>query len=186
MPYRKIRTDLEIEQSIKFDQGMIIVLFRGSPQNPWPIYGYFSIRTFTQVLQFLAESLTEDQPECEMEYPVAPSRFTEELLDNYNNLHPGKQLPPKCLDNPALTLTINSSSKMTPQPPKDRFVDLDYNGESYWISSPPDQTDKQFQSVWVNPSPARWDKEVFSMLYDIYEFNRTEPAVPPPAVTIAK
>jgi hypothetical protein len=183
----QIQKDLELDESLKFDEGIILVLVRGDTENSWPLYGYFCLRNVTQVLQFLAESVN-DQPgyECEYEkeYYVPPSPLTEKLLKEYN------KLPAPCLDNPALTLTINSSPKMIGQLPKDRFVQADYKGESFWISCPWVQTGEQSQSEskikWDRPDPPRWDKEVFNMLYEIYQFNRTEPPVGPPSVTIAK
>jgi hypothetical protein len=189
----KIRKVFELDEYLKFDEGIILVLVRGDQENPWPICGFFSVRNVTQVLQFLAESLNE-QPgrECEYEkeYYVRPSPLTERFLEQYNKLTPINKLPPECLDNPALTLTINSSPKMIGQRPKDRFVEVDYKGESYSISCPWVQTGEPSQSKskieWDRPDPPRWDKEVFNMLYEMYQFNRTEPPVGPPSVTIAK
>ncbi|MCJ7664079.1 MAG: hypothetical protein MUO24_07530, partial [Desulfobacterales bacterium] len=96
-------------------------------------------------------------------------------------------LPLGCLDNPALTLTINSASEMTPPPSRDRLVDFDYNGKLFWVSSPRDQTAASSQPTgWDNPHPPRWDKEVFSMLYEIYQFNNLAPAVSPVSTSISK
>ncbi len=187
-----IQKDFELDDAAKFDEGMIIVLLRGyqdgqddREDNRWPIYGYFSLRNFRQVLQFLSENL-EYQIGYEREYDVAPSGFTTKLL---NEIDKKEKLPDRCLDNPALTLTI--TSKKTPS--RDRFVDVDYNGELFWISSPSDQPDASLQPTkpepvtpWEERHPGRWDKEVFSMLYEIFQFNRIEPAVSPPLISITK
>ncbi|MGO9315043.1 MAG: hypothetical protein ACLQDI_20210 [Syntrophobacteraceae bacterium] len=175
----EIQKDLELNDTLNFDEGVILVLVRGDRENRWPICGYFCLRNVTQVLQFLAESLN-DQHECEYEreYSVSPSPLTEKLLAS-------DELPFGCLDNPALTLTINSSPKMTGQLPKDRFIEVDYKGESFWISCPWIQRGAK-QSQWVRPDPLRWDKEVFNMLYEIYQFNRSESPVGPPSVSISK
>lgn len=172
-----IQKDLELNEEIKFGESIIIVLFRGDADNRWPIYGYFTVRNFRQVLQFLAESLIKDQPGYASEYKVAPSQFTNDLLGKTKKLQPG------CLDNPALTLTITSGTT----PPRDRLVDVDYNREIFWIPSPRDQTGAHRQpKEWDNPYPLRWDGEIFSMLYEIFQFNRTEPAVTVPTISISK
>ena len=93
------------------------------------------------------------------------------------------KLPDKCLADPALTLTIASGTT----PPRDRLVDVDYNQETFWIPSLLDQADAHQQSdKWVNPYPPRWNGEIFSMLYEIFEFNRTDQIVTTPAITISK
>jgi hypothetical protein len=182
----RIQKDISLKEAIKFEEGMIIVLLRGEQEgdqkNRWPIYGYFSLRNFKQVLQFLAESLN-NQPGYAKEYDVAPSRFTEELLKELSG--EDKKLQPRPLDNPALTLTINSDSEMTPPPPRDRLVEVDYNGK-FWISPPRDQRGIQQLREWDNPHPLRWDGEVFRMLYEIFQFNRTEPVVSTPTISILK
>jgi len=184
----KIRKkDFVLDEFTKYDQSMIIVLLRGDPQtNRWPIYGYFTLRNFRQVLHFLAESL-KDQLGYEKEYDILPSLFTTKMLDS---LELRLKLPYGCLDNPALTLTI-ASRKIPTILPGDRLVDVDYHGESFWISSPPDQSAASLQQPeqgrqWENLHPLRWDKEVFSMLYEIFQFNRVEPAVSPPSISISK
>jgi hypothetical protein len=180
-----IQRDFELDDAAKFDEGMILVLLRGDENNRWPMYGYFSLRNFRQVLHFLSENL-EYQIGYEREYDVPPSGFTTKLLDEIDK---EEKLPDRCLDNPGLTLTI--TSKKTPS--RDRFVDVDYNGELFWISSPPDQADASLQPTkpvpvtpWEERHPGRWDKEVFSMLYEIFQFNRVEPTVPPPLISITK
>jgi hypothetical protein len=187
-----IQKDFELDDAAKFEEGMIIVLFRGYQDGwddrkdyRWPIYGYFSLRNFRQVLQFLSENL-EYKIGYEREYDVAPSGFTSKLLDEIDKK---EKLPDRCLDNPSLTLTI--TSKKTPS--RDRFVDVDYNGELFWISSPSDQTDASLQPTkpvpvtpWEERHPERWDKEVFSMLYEVFQFNRIEPPVSPPLISITK
>jgi hypothetical protein len=166
----EIATQLELSDHIKLDQSVIIVLLRGSPNYQkanWPIYGLFRLRNFTQVLQFLAESLKR-QPGYRREYDVDLSPFTKALLAR-NNLKPGD------LDNPPLTLTVGSGNT----PPEDAVVNVRHSGESYWVSSAPDQT--------VAPSqPIRWDKQVFELLYDIFQMNRIEPSVSPTLVSIGK
>lgn len=172
-----IQKDLELNEEIKFGESIIIVLFRGDADNRWPIYGYFTVRNFRQVLQFLAESLVKDQPGYASEYKVAPSQFTKDLLSKTKKLQPG------CLDNPALTLTITSGTT----PPRDPLVDVDYNGQTFWIPSPRDQMGAHWLAKeWDNPYPLRWDGEIFSMLYETFEFNRTEPAVTIPSISISK
>jgi hypothetical protein len=177
---KRIQGDLGLDEAIKFDEGMIIVLLRGDDKNQWPIYGLFTLRNFRQTLQFLAESL-KDQRGYGREYDVAPSQFTTELLEK-------EKLQPRCLDNPPLTLAI--TSRMIPTiPPRDGVVDVDYKGELFWVSSSPGQTGAPPQPPerkWDNPHPPRWDKEVFSMLYEIFQFNRIEPAVSPPSISISK
>lgn len=154
---RRVQRDLELDESLKLGEAVIIVLVQGDQKNHWPIYGLFWLRNFREVLQFLGESL-KDQPGYAREYDVAPNRFTEEL-------GAGK------VYNPALTLTIMSETIPTVRP-RDRIVDVDYKGESFWISS--------------STGGQRWDKEVFSMLYEIFQFNRVEPAVSPPLISISK
>ena len=168
MLLKKIQEDLELNGEIALGENMIVVLLRGNTKNDgWPIYGYFTLRNFRVVLQFLAESLIKGQPGYASEYDVEPSQFTKELL-----VKEGIKL--ERLHNPALTLTINSSDPgMKPPPPRDRLIDVEYNGKLFWISS-----------AWGHPS--RWDREVFSMLYEMYQFNNIAPVVPPPAVSIAK
>jgi hypothetical protein len=181
----RIQQDFELNEFTKYDQGMIIVLLRGDSKNRWPIYGYFTVRNFRQVLHFLAESL-KDQCGYGREYYVSPSKFTTDFLENVNkdSKEKGEQLlQPGCLDNPELTLTI-TSRKIPTIPPSDRLVDVDYNGELFWISSPRDQGLQPRE--WDNPHPLRWDKEVFSMLYEIFQFSRVEPAVSPPSISISK
>ncbi|MGD0280100.1 MAG: hypothetical protein ABSC11_12420 [Smithella sp.] len=183
----KIKEDIEFEQSLMFDEGLIVVLFRGDPvihkdtpdySSSWPIYGLFRLRNFRQVLQFLEESV-EDGPGYAKEYYIAPSELTEEMLCKGT-----PQLG--SLDNPALTLTINSDSEMTPPSSKYRLVDVDYNGK-FWISSSRGQIGAPSQPISCdNPHPARWDGEVFSMLYEIFQFNRIDPAVSTPSISIAK
>jgi hypothetical protein len=175
---KSIQKDLELNEEIKLGESMIIVLFRGESGNHWPIYGYFTVRNFRQVLRFLAESI-EDRPGYEREYDVAPSKFTKELLGEGKN----KKLQLGCFDNPALTLTINSASP----PPTDRLIDVNYNGKSYWISSPRNQTDGQLKPpAESSPCLPRWNGEIFTMLYEIFEFNRTETAVSTPGISISK
>ena len=172
-----IQKDLELNEEIELGENIIIVMIRGDDYNRWPIYGYFTVRNFMQVLRFLADSLIKDQPGYASENDVYPSRLTNDLLDKIKKMQPG------CLDNPALTLAIHSG--MTP--PKDRLVDIDYNGESFWISSARDQTGTHSQpKEWYNPHPPRWDGEIFSMLYEIFQFNRVEPPVSTPAISISK
>jgi hypothetical protein len=180
------RKHFALDEFTKYDQSMIIILLRGDPENRWPIYGYFTLRNFRQLLHFLAENL-KDQLGYESEYDVAPSLFTTKMLDSLKekgDVHYGR------LDNPALTLTI-TSRKIPTILPGDRLVDVDYHGESFWISSPPHQSGASLQQPeqgrqWDNPHPLRWDKEVFSMLYEIFQFNRVEPAVSPPSISISK
>ena len=174
---KKIQKYLELNGEIALGENMIIVLLRGNTKNDgWPIYGYFTLRNFRQVLQFLAESLIKNQPGYAGEYDVEPSQFTKELL-----LKEGIKLGR--LHNPALTLTINSSDLgMKPPPPRDRLIDVEYNGKLFWISPARDQTDEKYG----NRYPSRWDRELFSMLYEIYQFNNIAPVVPPPPVSIAK
>ena len=182
---KKIQEDLELNGEIALGENMIIVLLRGNTKNDgWPIYGYFTLRNFRVVLQFLAESLIIKNPkesrEYASEYDVEPSQFTKELLVK-EGIELGR------LHNPALTLTINSSDPgMTPPPPRDRLIDVEYNGKLFWISSARDQTDEKLTKRYGNPHPSRWDREVFSMLYEIYQFNNIAPAVPAPAISIPK
>jgi hypothetical protein len=181
----KIFKDLELSDYIKLDQGVIIVLFRGDEENRWPIYGLFRLRNFKQVLQFLAESLKGD-PGHETEYNVAPSRLTKEFLEKVDEGE-GKY---GRLDNPPLTLHVSFSPRtvLMPLPAlPDRLVDTDYNGELFWVSSPQDQTDANSQfKGWENIHPLRWDKQVFDMLYEIFQMNRVEPSAPPPLISIPK
>jgi hypothetical protein len=188
---KTIQKDLAINEEINLGENIILILIRGDKDNPWPIYGYVTVRNFMQVLQFLADSLIKDQPGYSSEYNVDPSKFTNDLLNNFNNNISNNKdsnekemkLKPGCLDNPALTLTI--ASGMTS--PRDRLVDIDYNGESFWISPLRDQTGAQSQSKeWFNPYPKRWNSEIFSMLYEIFQFNRIEPAVSTPSISISK
>jgi hypothetical protein len=166
-----VSKNLELSDYMKFDQSVVLVLLRGNKDKNIPlIYGLFRLRNFRQVLQFLGESL-KDQPGYEREYDVAPFEFEKELVD---------PLKPTRLYNPALTLTVHSGSSDMP-PPRDRVVEVGYNGESFWISSPPEQTVAQQQ-----PQPIRWDKQVFDILYEIFQTNRIEPSVPPPLISIGK
>jgi hypothetical protein len=172
-----VQKDLELNEEIAFGESIIIVLFRGDEDNRWPIYGYFTVRNFRQVLQFLAESLIKDHPGYASEYKVTPSQLTNDLLCKTKKLQPG------CLDNPELTLTITSGTT----PPRDRLIDTEYNQQTFWIPSPRDQTGAHRKpKEWDNPYPLRWDGEIFSMLYEIFEFNRTEPAVTVPSISISK
>lgn len=172
-----IQKDLGLNEEIAFAESIIIVLLRADADNRWPIYGYFTVRNFRQVLQFLAESLIKDQPGYASEYNVAPSQFTKDLLGKTKKMQPG------CLDNPALTLAITPGTT----PSRDRLVEVDYNRETFSIPSPRDQTGAHRQPKdWDNPYPLRWDGEIFSMLYEIFQFNRTEPAVTVPSISISK
>ena len=149
---KKIAKALELSDYIKLDQSVIIVLLR--EKTNWPIYGLFRLRNFTQVLQFLAESLNKD-PGYHREYDVAPSRFTEALAP----------LQPGVFDNPPLTLEILSGKI----PTREVAAAVDYNGESFWISS-----------------SQRWNRQVFNLLYEIFQMNRIEAPVSPTLVSIPK
>ena len=181
---KKIQDDLELSEYYKFDQGVIIVVLRGGEKNRWPIYGLFRLRNFRQVLQFLAESLKE-QPGYETEYNVAPSELTEEFLKKVDECDKGK-VKFGGLDNPRRTLQISSQARtvLIPLPPMpDRLVDTDYNGEVFWVSSPQKQTEAKIEG-WENRYPPRWNKQVFDMLYEIFQFNRVEPPVSAPSLTL--
>jgi hypothetical protein len=190
--FEKLRRDLDLKGEIALNEGMIIVMLRGDkkqwPKNHWPIYGYFTLRNFKLILQFLAESLVKDKPEYASEYDVPPSQFTLDLVRQFTAESPTREKQQfGCLENPALTLTIHSE----PTSSKNRLLDVDYNGKLFWISSPQDQTGTQPQpkeddNPCVNLEPRRWDSEVFSLLYEIYQFNNIAPPVSPPAVSISK
>lgn len=168
----KIAKDLGLNDYFKYDYPVIVVLLK---KSNWPIYGYFRFRSFRQVLEFLAESL-KDQCEYERESVVHPSRFTDSLLAEAN-------LKPGCLENPELTLAISSGKKV----PEDSVVDVKHNGELFWVSSPRDRTDAHSQPTgWENLHPLRWDKQVFDMLYEIFQMNRVEPPVSPVLTSISK
>ena len=74
----KIQKDLDLNEHMNFGESVIIVLLRGDKDNRWPIYGFFTVRNFRQVLQFLAESLIINKPGYEIEKDVMPSKFTED------------------------------------------------------------------------------------------------------------
>ena len=151
---------------MEVDQSVIIVLFKvggDKKKGSWPIYGLFRLRNFRQILQFLAESVNEKDG-YESEVYVPPSKFTEHFLDAHN-LQP--------VDNPKLTLSVTSGGT----PPGDSVVQVDYNGVSFWVSSLPAETIKHSQ--WDEPRPPRWNKQVFALLYEIYQMNRIEPAASP-------
>ena len=76
-----IQKDLELNEEIKLGENIIIVLIRGDAYNRWPIYGYFTMRNFMQVLRFLSDSLIKDQPGYASEDEVYPSQFTNDFLD---------------------------------------------------------------------------------------------------------
>ncbi len=182
---KKIQDDFELNAEINLDEGMIIVLFRGDPDKTidysysWPIYGYFTVRNFNQVLQFVAESL-EDRPGYAREYNVSPSKFTEKLLCKFmdalaKDASAKEELPRLRLDNPELTLTITSGATS----PKDSLVDVNYNDKNCWISPLQGEI-----GLYVNPYPRRWNGQVFKMLYEMFQFNRNEPAVSTPTVSI--
>jgi hypothetical protein len=154
----KISNDLELEQYMKMDQSVVIVLFKNkNTKSNWPIYGLFRLRNFLQVLQFLAESLKQGDPGFHTEYHVTPSPFTEALLKR------------GVLDNPPLTLAISSGKNV----PEDSVVDVKHKGESFWVSSPADQS-------------IRWNKQVFRLLYEIFQMNRVEPSVSPTLISVPK
>lgn len=192
---KKIQEDLELNVEIKLGEGMIIVLLRGDPvihnatidySSSWPIYGYFTLRNFNQMLQFVAESLSKDKHGYATEYDVLPGEFTKNLLDRFKEFYEElykKKMPRLRLDNPELTLTINSDSETTR--PKYRLVDVEYNGNLFWIS-PQTQTGAPSTgnvSLYVNPYSPRWDAQVFNMIYEIFQFNRID-AVPTPSISI--
>jgi len=172
----KIENDLGLREYLEIDQGVIIVILQGSEKkkNEWPIYGLFRLRNFRQVLQFLAESL-KDQAGYEKEYNVAPNGLTEKFLDNADVA----KVKFGDLDNPPLTLTVTSGGTR----PEDSVVDVDYNGELFWVSSPQKQTEPKIEG-WENRYPLRWDKQIFDMLYEIFQFNRVEPSVSAPSLTL--
>jgi hypothetical protein len=179
---KKIAKHLELSDYINLDQSVVIVWFKGDEKNPesnWPIFGLFRLRNFRQTLQFLAESLKDDQCGYEIELNVDPSPFTKALAAEYNL---------KPIDNPPLTLKISSQSRtvLIPLPSlPDRLVDIDYDGKIFWIPSQQDQTDANSQiKGWVNLHPLRWDRQVFEMLYEIFQMNRIEPSVSPPSLTL--
>jgi hypothetical protein len=165
---------------IDLDQSAVIVWFKGDekkPESNWPIFGLFRLRNFRQVLQFLAESVKDDRCGYEIELNVTPSPFTGALAAEY-------KLKP--IDNPALTLKISSQSRtvLIPLPPMpDRIVDTNYNGEVFWVSSPQKQTEAKIEG-WENRHPSRWNKQVFDMLYEMFQMNRVEPPVSAPALTL--
>jgi hypothetical protein len=169
----KIAKDLGLNDYFKYDYPVVVVLLK---KSNWPIYGFFRLRSFRQVLQFLAESL-KDQCNYAREYYVNPSPFTKDLVDQ-------QKLEP--IDNPDLTLKISSNSSGTillpPKAPTDRLIDVDYNGELFWVSDLSDKTIAP--SRWDNPQPPRWNKQVFDLLYEIFQMNRVEPSVSAPSVTI--
>ena len=160
----KIFKDLELSNHMELDQSVVIVLFKGDKKKgSWPIYGLFRLRNFRQILQFLAESVNEKSGH-EREVYVPPSQFTEDFLAAHN-LQP--------VDNPPLTLSVTSGGT----PPGDSVVHVVYKGQSFWVSSPPAETIKHSQ--WDKPRPPRWDKQVFGLLYEIFQMNRVEPAASP-------
>jgi hypothetical protein len=182
----EIRKDFELNAEIKLGEVMILVLLRGIKENHWPIYGYFTLRNFKQVLQFLAESINVQHDEYTnvkyaKEYGVEPSKFTIDYLKQDNHKQDNHNILLDNLDNPDLTLTINSGTA----PHGDLLVETNYNGESFWIS--PFHKQKEAPTGYGNLFPPRWNGEVFSMLYDIFQFNGMEPAVATtPSISIAK
>ena len=187
---KQIQEDLGLNAEIALDEGIIIVLLRGDKYyNRWPIYGYFTVRNFREALQFLAESLgSNDEHEYASEYYVNPSKFTEFFLFRENLTQAAGKEPYKCLSNPAKTLKINMASEIRPSQ-SDDIVYTNYNGKAYWISSLQNQACKPPTgdvSSYANPCPPRWDGEVFSIVYEIFQFNGNEAPVSIPAITISK
>ncbi len=191
---KQIFEDLQLSDYLKFNQGVVIILLRGDKEKSrWPIYGLFRLRNFRQVLKFLGESAGESpelEREYEREYYVPPSPFTECLLNKKKD-----KLLPSPLDNPDLTVTVHSRKpkpgtillpqRVSKDPPVDPLVDIDYNGKIYWISSPQDQTKQEPPKTDLEKRyPPRWNKQVFEMLYEIFQMNRVEPPVSAPSLTL--
>jgi len=174
---KKIQDDLAIDEEIKLGESVILVLLRGGGDNRWPIYGYFALRNFRQVLQFLAESIT-DQPGYAAEYYVPPSSFTNDLINRFNEKPHEARVSLGCLENPAQTLAIYNSKVQDLNHP---LVSVDYNGLSYWIAT---RQKRQEPTKWTDPYPLRWDGQVFSMLYEMFEYNKNAPAFTSPVLTI--
>lgn len=169
----KMFKDLSLSDYMKLGQSVVIVYFRAEKdKNNWPIYGLLRLRNFRQVLQFLAESL-QDQSGYEREYDVRPNPKTETLIEK--NLNRGE------IENPPLTLTVNSGKAI----PRDSTVGTNYNGESFWVYSPGNRIIVASQQArWDNLRPARWDAQVFEILYELFRINRTEPTVSPTITAI--
>jgi len=179
---KKIQDNLAIDEERKFGESVILVLLRGGGDNDWPIYGYFTLRNFRQVMQSLADSL-KDEPGYAVEYNVEPSKLTNSLIEQYNRKSDGGKLLLGCLDNPGKTLTIRNSTTNENTIIKDPLVEVDYKGKSFWISN---RQKKPQPAKWSDPYPLRWDGQILSMLYEMFQFNRNTPAVSTPSVTISK
>lgn len=179
---RRIQDDLGIGEEVGFGETVIVVLLRGSEDNRWPIYGLFTLRNFRQVMQFVADSLI-DQPGYPVEYKVDPSKYTIKLLDRFNKNPYRAKLTYGCLANPDRTLTIYNSEMGNNSNLRAPLVTVDYNKESFYVA---DRQKKKQSTEWVDSSPFRWDGQVLSMLYEMFEFNRNTPTVSTPSVSIAK
>jgi hypothetical protein len=184
---KKIQDDLAINEERKFGDSIILVLLRGGADNRWPIYGYFALRNFRQVLQSLADSL-KDEPGYAVEYNVEPSNFTNSLIEKFNGgldreKSDKEKLEHGCLDNPEKTLTIRNSKTTENTIINDPLVAVDYKGKSFWISN---RQRRPQPKKWDDPYPLRWDGQVLSMLYEMFQFNRNTPAVSTPSVSISK
>ena len=154
-----IAEDFDLFGHLKSGLSVILVLLR---KDPWPIYGLFRLRNFSEVLHFLGESLKK-KAGYHYEIPVKPSKYTKCLA----------ALQPGIFDNPDLTLKINSETPSSEsETPSSKYVavSVNYDGEPFSIS-------------W---EPTRWDIQVFNLLYAIFQMNRVEPKVSAPSTVIAK
>jgi len=98
----------------------------------------------------------KEEPGYHRELHVAPSKFTKAL----------SPLQPGVFDNPPLTLEIHSGEPLSR---RDVAVSVSHNGESFWISS-----------------SQRWNRQVFTLLYEIFQMNRIEQPISPTLFSISK
>jgi hypothetical protein len=187
----KIFNDLELNDLYKADKSVLIVLFKQRRErirykNLWEIYGYFTLRNFMHVLQFLAESFPESENDVkyEREYCVAPNILTVKLLNDYNsdvNNNENLKVEHRELDNPRMTLEISQST--SGKIPGEQGVGCKFNGKYFYIAPlkpPTNPLSQDFQNLY----PPKWNMEVFKILYELFQENSVAPAVSPPVQTI--
>lgn len=152
---RQIHKDVE-----PFVKDFIYVELRKTENNPWPLKGYFRLRSLSDIFLFLAKEGQKERP-VELE---DSTRVTVERT---------KKIP----RNPVFALEIKKGA----QAPEGEPYAISYKGTWFWIPITPRDPSNQQEKVQTD-----WNNDTFLILYNIFQMSvvDTSKLLTPPILTI--
>ena len=149
-------------QASQLRRNAIPVLIRpDGPGGEFPLIGKIRLRSFSQIIKFLANGLVK-----EPEYTVPLDEGLGIIVGPFGEL----------VQEPPATFTLESGTSV----PSHALVSTTFKDRSYWINGISPEHSGRDQD--------RWNREVFSLLYQIYQLTVSESVTKTagPAITIAK